>query len=920
VEDDAAYSDGLAKLRERLRDLRGRAGLTRDQLRARTGLGHTTISQAFNDGPTCPTWTTVAKLAQALGVDPAGMDELQKLWQLAQPPAPSVGRRTDQVRGKTDVRTDEPCIADVGPQALEVHRAVLAAPDSGGYPFLTPYMPRAHDDELRAYLTPALAGGESVLLMLTGDSATGKTRALYEALGNLAPQHRLLRPSSTGELLRFVLEGHFEPRTVLWLNEAQRFFYGRGAEQAAAELRRLLVSTPGLTAVGTLWTDPYWEELTRPGRAGDPHGQVRGLLDCAACRRVMVPDHFSAAELRTWGTVARTAEAGGDRRPADALRAGVADGRVVQHLSGGPALLAAYRCGPGSHFSHVEHAVLTAALDARHLGHRGPLPAGLLADAADGALHPRRRPDGAAWADAVLKALSTGERDDGRRTDIRHTLTAMHTPLTRSGSDAVYEPADYLVQHVRGESPDRPAKPSLWRALLDHTTDADDLMSLGWSALHHGHLRQTARLWHKAVVVGHPACAYALADLLDDDTDPQGKGRLWAAGHAPLYDPDGVRLLLDVLRGDGQPAAVDALMRREPEIHVDCDDAEAVAYLLERLRTAGLQDAAVMLAARAVETSDATDVGPGTDLLVSLRTLGLDDAYRVLAARAAREVDATDVAFLPFLLAELNTHSPVHAAVLAARAAAEIDISDANNVATLLDALRQQDLRDAITALLGRAPEAHAGLDDPEAVSLLIQALEELGQTEAVHALLARDPGAFADVSDPDAVSWLLRTLLVYDRSAQALAVAARAAGETDILHPSPVAELLEFLHELGMGTEVATLLDRGVVAHADVDDSEGIGELLVALHRLEEGKALASLACRAASETDVSDPDAVDVLLVRLEEVGQEEAVRKLLTRVPDLEEDDEVPPPEEPALPWGIDLDGSPAGRWTWDDMNLS
>ncbi|MFD5948220.1 hypothetical protein ACFWAZ_23845 [Streptomyces collinus] len=675
--------------------------------------------------------------------------------------------------------------------------------------------------------------------------------------------------------------------------------------------------------MGTLWTDPYWEELTRPGRAEDPHGQVRGLLDCAACRRVIVPDHFSAAELRTWLTMARTAEAGGDRRPADALRAGVADGRVVQHLSGGPALLAAYRCGPGSHFSHVEHAVLTAALDARHLGHRRPLPAGLLADAADGALHPRRRPGGAAWAEAVLKALSTGERDDGRRTDIRHTLTAMHTPLTRSGSDAVYEPADYLVQHVRGESPDRPATPSLWRALLDHTTDADDLMNLGWSAHQHGYLMQAARLWHKAVAVGHPACAYALAELLDDDTDPQGKGRLWVAGHAPLYDPDGVRLLIDVLHGNEQPAALDVLMRREPEIHVDCDDADAVVYLLARLRTAGFQGAAVTLAERAVETSDATDAGPCADLLESLRTMGLDDVYGVLAARAAREADATDVAFLPSLLAELNTHSPAHAAALAARAVAVIDISDANNVATLLDALREQDLRDAITALLGRAPEEHAGLDDPEAVCWLVEALEQLGQTEAVHALLARDPGASADVSDPDAVPWLVRTLLAYDRSAEAIAVAARAADETDIFHPSPVAELMEFLHELGMRTEVATLLGRGVVAHADVDDPEGIGELLVALHRLEQGEALASLASRAASDSDVSDPDAVDVLLERLEEVGQDEAAGKLLSRVPDLEEleeDDEVPSPEELALPWGIDLDGRPADRWTWDDMNLT
>ncbi|MFF9808795.1 hypothetical protein ACF1G5_27410 [Streptomyces coeruleorubidus] len=86
------------------------------------------------------------------------------------------------------------------------------------------------------------------------------------------------------------------------------------------------------------------------------------------------------------------------------------------------------------------------------------------------------------------------------------------------------------------------------------------------------------------------------------------------------------------------------------------------------------------------------------------------------------------------------------------------------------------------------------------------------------------------------------------------------------------------------------------------------------------KGEALASLACRAGSDTDVSDPDAVDVLLVRLEEVGQHHAVRTLLSRVPHPEQDDDVPPPEQPALPWGLALDGRPAGRWTWEAMNLT
>ncbi|MFF5668246.1 helix-turn-helix domain-containing protein [Streptomyces griseofuscus] len=914
MERDEATSRNRANLREQLQDLRGRSGLSMQQLRLRTGLSRTTLSQALNHGPKQPSWATVAAIAKAFGAGPKVLDELHDLWKGTQPPQPPSVVSVD----RTGADVHQQFIADVGPQALEVHRAVLAAPDPGGYPFLTPYMPRRHDDEIRKHLAPTLSGGESVLVMLTGDSATGKTRALFEALADLAPHRRLLRPSGASDLLQLLLRALFDPGTVLWLNEAQRFFYGHDAEQAAAELRQRLVTTAGLMAVGTLWTDPYWEELTRPGRTGDPHGQVRGLLDCSAARRVMVPDHFSDAELTRWHAMAQAAEVDGDRRLVDALRAGAADGLVVQHLSGGPALLAAYQSGPGSHFSHVEHAVVTAALEARHLGHRSPLSAGLLADAAAGALHPRRRPSDEAWADGVLKALSTGERDDGRRTDIRHTLTAMHRPLTRFGDEALYEPADYLVQHVRPQHKDRPGTLSLWHALLAHTRDADDLVELATTARDHGYLTQAVRLWHKAVLVGHPTCAHALAELLDDDKDPEARGSVWAARHTPLHDPDGVRLLVEVLAETGRHTAMTALMRRMPENHVDCDDAESVAHLLIRLRAAGQDVAAARLAARAAKVGDATDAGSSVDLLETLRTLGLDEAYHVIAGRTACEADTSDMAFTPALLAELNAHSPTDANVLAFRAATSIDIGDTTDVWLLLDALREEGLHEAITVLLCRQPEQHVDLHDPEAVAWLVNVLDQLDQTEAVHTLFDRGATTISDISDPDAVSLLLRTLLAHQRDAEFTALATRAAEETDISDPALLAELIEFLHQLDMETEITTLLDRDVASRTNVHDPESVGQLLTLLDEMGMDEAVALLAHRVASDTDVTDPDGAVWLLESLEEIGQVEAAQQVLSRIPSRDVDEA--PVTAPVGPWGFDLDGTPAGRWTWDTLGLS
>ena len=55
-----------------------------------------------------------------------------------------------------------------------------------------------------------------------------------------------------------------------------------------------------------------------------------------------------------------------------ALEASGPDGDVIQHLTGGPELLHAYtRTGL---FTPVEHALITAALDARRLATKDPFP------------------------------------------------------------------------------------------------------------------------------------------------------------------------------------------------------------------------------------------------------------------------------------------------------------------------------------------------------------------------------------------------------------------------------------------------------------------------------------------------------------------------------------------------------------------
>ncbi|MDR3083166.1 MAG: alpha/beta hydrolase, partial [Streptomyces sp.] len=312
---------------------------------------------------------------------------------------PSPGGRVATVTRPEVLQEDT--LLGVGPAVLEVHPAALPGADAGTaqHPPLTPYLTRSHDGLLRQVLAPALAGGPSVLAMLTGESSTGKTRANYEAILELAPARPLFRPATADDLLALVADGRITAGTVLWLNESQRFLHGSAGARAAAALRGLLERQSGIAAVGTLWQDPYWDELTRQGVPEDPNGQARALLTGPHTRRITVAAELSDDDRTDWEALARQHS---DGRLSHALAAGASDGRVVQHLSGGPELLAAYLDGPGHFFTHAEHAVLTAALDARRLGHKSPLPAVLLADAADGTLPARHCAAEPAWTQHAL--------------------------------------------------------------------------------------------------------------------------------------------------------------------------------------------------------------------------------------------------------------------------------------------------------------------------------------------------------------------------------------------------------------------------------------------------------------------------------------------------------------------------------------
>ncbi|MFD5146897.1 hypothetical protein [Streptomyces sp. NPDC058401] len=890
----------LAALREQLRDAMDRRGLTRKDIVARstvagTPLGPTTISRALNPGNPPPSWRTVRTIAQVLGAD-QGRLRLRELWQGTRIPPDAPPPPTPLPPSARPGTVDA-----ASPGLLEVQEAPFLPTDTGpgdtgsadtdtttgaaeaafpAHPALTPYVPRPHDEELSRLLGPALDGATSTLAVLTGHSSTGKTRALFEALHQLAPSRPLWRPADAAALADLLAAGRIGPGTVLWLNEAQRFLYGDRSEEAAAALRELLMTSTGIVAVATLWTNPYWDDLIRPALQADPHSHVRALLESPVTHRIQVPVELTPAERSHWE---RLAESSRDPRMAPALRAGAADGRVVQHLSGGPRLLAAYRMGPGAHFTPAEHALVTAAVTARQLGHHPPLSEDLLTRAADADLSSRLRPAEADWARAALAALATGVRRDGIRTDIRNSLTALVAVRATSGGPAAYEPADYLHQSLLAtqELPD--PTPALWRVLTDCTTDAYALNRLSMEAQRRDFLKQAVLLLRRAAVAGYPEAWKNLVLITPQEAGDRHAMALWMADHVGLGSASGAMARLWELRTEGPQVTArlaarvvartdltdadevrellglldelghgDMLLALSPEAHVSLSDEIGVLQLLTHLLDSGCPVPAARLADRILSRGAV----PGTAwanhvVLRALRVCAHRPAdLESLSLEAADRTDPADLRSALGLLQEFREAGQERAALrFADRLVDTAEPDDTAAVASLLYELRCLDMYSACRRLAERAVPV-AELEDPEAVGWLLDELGYAGLGEAVDALLARDPVA-AVVAGPVTATVLLLWSL-------------RSLGRKELVHRLIVNSLpyvepddaeyascfLDLIAQFGAAQDLARFARRAA-EEAPLTRTAALGFLARSLHRHHQAGPLDRLARRAIADAD---------------------------------------------------------------------
>lgn len=312
-------------------------------------------------------------------------------------------------------------------QALEdlsvfgVHAAVAA--DIGGRAFPA-YLNRAHDQGLSQALRGAAEGEQRIVLVL-GDSASGKSRSTVEALRRDAELsgRPLVMPAIDRGLARLLEGGIRLDGMALWLDDLDKYL-SRGLDPDL--LHKLLSDAADVVVLATMRRSQL---VRRQNSLSDPAWDL--LTDDERVRQVDLDAQLTDAEQN------RARRMYANPRLFAALSHGVGLG---EYLVGGPQLVKRLSLGSG-----VQRHLADTVIDWYRTGIQQPL-----AEAELRRLWTDTLPGPVASSFALLTDADQDERFtsacEWAREPIfqRDTYTAAMIRQLRSG----YEPDDYLVDHV----------------------------------------------------------------------------------------------------------------------------------------------------------------------------------------------------------------------------------------------------------------------------------------------------------------------------------------------------------------------------------------------------------------------------------------------------------------------------------------
>ncbi|MFD8316824.1 tetratricopeptide repeat protein [Kitasatospora purpeofusca] len=427
-----------------------------------------------------------------------------------------VGLAERESKASYEALVDKPRpVKEWTPKQLGVHPAIpgLRSDRAAGNFVLPDYVEREHDTVLRQRLRVVASGAETALVVVRGESCTGKTRTAFEAVRACLPAWNLVFPKTPESLLAILEAGVLTPRTVLWLNEAQNYLTGNTGEAVAAALRTRLEQPGPVAILLTVWP-VYHRQLTAtppPGQDTCPH--ARALIGSHAA--IHVPDTFSARAMHDLSVRSKS-----DASLAAAETASPS-GAITQTLAAGPELVDYYEQA-GTAPACFGKAIITAAMDARRLGGGSLVSARFLEQAAVGYLTSDQRKEARPewFADALEYA----------RFKVKGVVSALDNAPNPAGMGVlpdIFCLADYLDRHGRTVRYYDCPPASFWNAAQGHALTATELRSFGGAARARGRYRTAAGLYQQAVDRGDSSVRMDLAWLRQQIGDREGAERLY---------------------------------------------------------------------------------------------------------------------------------------------------------------------------------------------------------------------------------------------------------------------------------------------------------------------------------------------------------------------------------------------------------
>ncbi|WP_431874092.1 tetratricopeptide repeat protein [Amycolatopsis sacchari] len=373
---------------------------------------------------------------------------------------------------------------------------------------IPPYIERDIDEELRTTMSSAREHGGLVLLL--GHSAAGKTRAAFEAMRVVLPEHRVAQPTR-GTDLPIILEtvARCDEQCVLWLDNLEQFLGDGALDQnmlaafarhrvpviATIRVRSYEIFNPAIHDDLEILSDPVRRQIARVG------ARVLETAKPIELQRIWSEEEVERARCSS------------DERIADAVACHGAYG-VAEYLAAGPAVWAEWQRAFDVDGHPRGAAVVAAAVDLARTGLTGPYAEELIVDLHEQYLEAR---GGALLRPEPLKQAFAWASQ--RRLGVTSPL------LPASGGG--WTVFDYLVDRVERFSPTRPIPDDVWTKAAENAR-ADERMNLAVRAAEAGSPRSfevAEGIWRKELRdnSGEDAAlaAYNLGILFTETDRPQ---------------------------------------------------------------------------------------------------------------------------------------------------------------------------------------------------------------------------------------------------------------------------------------------------------------------------------------------------------------------------------------------------------------